>query len=81
MSSSGAPCRAPLAAKNQNASDGPEAEKEDTMANWKCSNCGYELEAAAPPDQCPSCRQKCEFLDNSCYTPDCQYEGVDKRIK
>lgn len=50
------------------------------MGSWKCSNCGYQLEADAPPDQCPSCKEKCEFLDNACYTPDCAGEGVDKRI-
>ncbi|MDM8523143.1 hypothetical protein QUF80_07215 [Desulfococcaceae bacterium HSG8] len=55
----------------------------DMMASWKCKNCGYTLEADAPPEECPSCKEKCEFLDNSCYTPDCQTDGsgVDKRIK
>ncbi len=52
----------------------------DHMASWKCGNCGYTLEAETPPDQCPSCKEKCEFLDNSCYTPDCQHEGTDNRI-
>ena len=51
------------------------------MASWKCGNCGYELEAQTPPDVCPSCKQACEFLDNSCYTPDCGGEGKDPRIK
>jgi len=51
------------------------------MNSWKCSNCGYSLEAETPPEQCPSCRKKCEFIDNTCYTPDCESEGVDKRIK
>jgi len=50
------------------------------MANWKCSNCGYALEADAPPNECPSCKEKCEFLDNTCYTPDCEFDGKDKRI-
>lgn len=50
------------------------------MANWKCSNCGYQLEAVKPPEKCPSCNQKCEFVDNTCYTPDCAVEGIDKRI-
>jgi len=50
------------------------------MTSWKCSNCGYALEADAPPDQCPSCKEKCEFLDNTCYTPDCEFDGKDKRI-
>lgn len=51
------------------------------MGSWKCGNCGYELESDAPPEKCPSCKEKCEFLDNTCYTPDCQFEGKDPRIK
>jgi rubredoxin len=50
------------------------------MPSWKCSKCGYTFEADAHPDQCPSCREKCEFLDNTCYTPDCAAQGVDDRI-
>lgn len=50
------------------------------MANWKCSKCGYTLEEKIPPTECPSCKQKCEFLDVSCYTPDCAGPGVDQRI-
>jgi rubredoxin len=51
------------------------------MPSWKCHNCGYTFDADKPPDTCPSCKEKCEFLDNTCYTPDCQAEGMDKRIK
>jgi rubredoxin len=51
------------------------------MPSWKCGNCGYELEAESPPETCPSCKEKCEFLDNSCYTPDCAPGGKDQRIK
>ena len=51
------------------------------MPTWKCHNCGYTFDADTPPDTCPSCKEKCEFLDKSCYTPDCQGEGVDDRIK
>ncbi len=50
------------------------------MASWKCSNCGYTLEKETPPEQCPSCKEKCEFVDNACYTPDCGMEGTDDRI-
>ncbi|MFO7495932.1 MAG: hypothetical protein R6X05_09920 [Desulfobacterales bacterium] len=50
------------------------------MNSWKCENCGYTFEAEKPPEKCPACKEKCQFLDNTCYTPDCQYEGVDKRI-
>jgi rubredoxin len=50
------------------------------MASWKCSNCGYTFEADAHPNECPSCKKKCEFLDATCYTPDCTVEGMDTRI-
>ncbi|MBW1647057.1 MAG: hypothetical protein JRJ72_02945 [Deltaproteobacteria bacterium] len=51
------------------------------MTSWKCQNCSYTLEADAPPEKCPSCKQTCEFVDNTCYTPDCQSQGMDPRIK
>ena len=51
------------------------------MASWKCGNCGYTLEANGPPEQCPSCKEKCDFLDTTCYTPDCPPGGIDERIK
>jgi rubredoxin len=51
------------------------------MTNWKCSNCGYTLEVDAPPEECPSCGEKCEFIDVSCYIPECDTaEGVDTRL-
>lgn len=50
------------------------------MPSWKCSKCGYTLEAQALPEVCPACQQKCEFVDNSCYTPDCADQGMDTRI-
>ena len=43
--------------------------------SWKCSHCGYTLARDAPPDKCPACGVECEFLNVSCYTPDCG--GVD----
>jgi rubredoxin len=51
-----------------------------TMPSWKCSNCGYTFDADTHPNACPSCKEKCEFLDNTCYTPDCAAEGTDDRI-
>jgi rubredoxin len=51
------------------------------MANWICSNCRYELEADTPPEKCPSCKEKCKFLNNTCYTPDCADTGKDPRIR
>ncbi len=50
------------------------------MNSWKCENCGYTLEADTPPEECPTCKKKCEFLNNTCYTPDCAENGVDHRI-
>jgi rubredoxin len=50
---------------------------------WKCSNCGYTFEASvgqAPPDTCSSCKQKCEYVNVSCYTPDCGLTGKDPRL-
>ena len=51
--------------------------------SWKCSNCGYTFEAdagAAPPQACPSCKQKCEFLNVTCYVPECGQTGQDPRL-
>jgi len=51
------------------------------MTNWKCSNCGYMLEAAVPPEQCQSCGERCDFIDVSCYIPECDIGGgVDERL-
>ncbi|MDP2646299.1 MAG: hypothetical protein Q8P24_15280 [Desulfobacterales bacterium] len=50
------------------------------MVTWKCSSCAYTLEADKPPDECPACRKICEFVDISCYTPDCIAGGIDERI-
>jgi rubredoxin len=50
------------------------------MTEWKCQNCGYTLSAEKPPEKCPSCHEKCEFVDVSCYIPDCAQTGNDKRL-
>ena len=40
------------------------------MANrWRCGGCGYRLEAQVPPEECPGCREKCDFIDDSRYVP------------
>ena len=51
------------------------------MTVWKCSKCGYTLKQEQPPEPCPSCGNKCVFLNVTCYTPDCDTGGVDDRIK
>ena len=50
------------------------------MESWKCDKCGYTLEADTPPDKCPSCDEICQFLNTTCYTPDCEGDGIDQRI-
>jgi len=36
---------------------------------WRCASCGYVLEADAPPERCPGCKQACEFVDATRYVP------------
>ena len=48
---------------------------------WKCSNCGNTLVEIKPPEICPVCKQKCAFLNVTCYKPDCGFTGMDKRLK
>lgn len=50
------------------------------MSSWKCKKCGYTMEADKPPEVCESCKERCEFVDNTCYTPDCAGDGIDHRI-
>ena len=50
---------------------------------WKCSHCGYTLDAEQPPEQCPSCKEKCVFLNVTCYIPECGAPGphaMDERL-
>lgn len=48
---------------------------------WKCSKCGYTVAAVIPPDPCPECKEKCDFLNVTCYTPDCGGPGkIDPRL-
>ncbi|HOV87761.1 MAG TPA: hypothetical protein PLM79_15480 [Syntrophobacteraceae bacterium] len=46
------------------------------MAVWKCNNCGNTVDLASPPEKCPSCKEKCEFVDVSCYIPECGGPGT-----
>jgi len=48
---------------------------------WKCSNCGNTVVENIPPQVCPACQQKCEFLNVTCYQPDCGFTGMDNRLK
>ncbi|MGA8831399.1 MAG: hypothetical protein ACLQT6_06535 [Desulfomonilaceae bacterium] len=51
---------------------------------WKCTKCGYTLEAdpgVVPPETCPECKDKCEFVNVTCYIPECGMTGQDPRLK
>ena len=51
------------------------------MNDWKCDNCGYMTKAEAPPgDTCPSCNEKCTWLNVTCYIPECAPTGTDQRL-
>jgi len=50
-------------------------------STWKCSNCGNTIQARIPPQTCSVCSRKCEFLNVTCYQPDCGFTGMDKRLK
>jgi rubredoxin len=50
------------------------------MGEWKCKECGYTVKADTPPEECPFCKEKCEFVDISCYIPDCGKTGADTRL-
>ena len=41
------------------------------LTYWKCHNCGYTITAPAPPEVCPDCHEKRDFLNITCYTPEC----------
>ena len=48
------------------------------MTHWMCTNCGYYIQAASPPERCPSCQQACAFNNVTCYRPECGgEENVD----
>lgn len=41
------------------------------MTLWKCSRCGNTVTVDVPPDICPSCKERCEYVDVTCYIPGC----------
>jgi len=51
------------------------------LTYWRCSTCKYTITAAKPPDECPSCHRKTDFLNITCYTPECGGPGqIDPRL-
>jgi rubrerythrin len=52
-----------------------------SMTYWRCSNCRYTITAVKPPEECPSCHQKCDFTNITCYTPECGGPGhIDPQL-
>ena len=48
---------------------------------WKCGKCGFLITAVTPPDVCPECKERCDFLNVTCYTPECGGPGhIDPRL-
>lgn len=41
------------------------------LTYWMCTECGFTLTAEKPPQICPGCLNTCEFIDVTCYTPEC----------
>lgn len=52
-----------------------------SLTFWKCQNCGYTITANTPPEVCPECKEKCDFRNITCYTPECGGPGhIDPRL-
>ena len=47
---------------------------------WKCTKCGYTVTQPTPPEQCPECKETCEFKNVTCYTPECGFGNIDPRL-
>ncbi|MDY6843850.1 MAG: hypothetical protein SVW57_07155 [Thermodesulfobacteriota bacterium] len=51
------------------------------LTYWKCDKCGFTVTASKPPDVCPECGEKCNFIDVTCYIPECGGLGhIDLRL-
>ena len=50
-------------------------EREPDTTFWKCGHCGGKVAAQSPPEVCPTCGRQCEFIDVTCYTPECGGPG------
>ncbi len=58
-----------------------EEKKGGELNHWKCGKCKYTFTAASLPEQCPVCDEKCDFLNITCYTPECGGPGnIDPRL-
>ncbi len=51
------------------------------LTYWKCGKCGYLITPSVPPETCSQCKEKCDFLNVTCYTPECGGPGhIDPRL-
>jgi rubrerythrin len=51
------------------------------LTYWRCSQCGFLITSMAPPDVCPECKAQCEFVNVTCYLPECGGPGnIDPRL-
>ena len=56
--------------------------QQSTQTSWRCTKCGFTLQAEKPPEMCPTCQAQCEFHDVTCYLPECGGPGgIDPRLK
>lgn len=54
---------------------------DSTQTHWKCGKCKFMFTAPSLPEQCPECGEKCDFLNITCYTPECGGPGnIDPRL-
>jgi len=45
---------------------------------WRCTSCGYTYRGEAPLDTCPSCGGICTIVNATDYTPDRDFDSVQK---
>jgi rubrerythrin len=51
------------------------------LTYWKCGQCGFTFTGATLPKACPECGEKCDFIDVTCYTPECGGpNNIDPRL-
>lgn len=54
---------------------------DSAQTHWKCGKCKFMFTAPSLPEQCPECGEKCDFLNITCYTPECGGPGnIDPRL-
>ena len=55
---------------------------EEGQTHWKCGKCSFTFTAPGPPGRCPGCGETCDFLNITCYTPECGGPGnIDARFR